>query len=184
MSAVLVKAVGDLRRRRLQSLVLLVIMLLASGTAALALTLFSQNGRAYDSAFQRQQGAHLIVGYDSRHVGPDQLQSTPGLLNAVASGGPWPNAGIRFAHGTSKFGLNLVGRPSPDGPVALLQVVSGRWLQAPGEIVITKSAADFRSISVGDQLLPLSVPDKRPLRVVGEVVDVEEIGRASCRERV
>jgi putative ABC transport system permease protein len=174
MSAVLVKAVGDLRRRRLQSLVLLVIMLLASGTAALALTLFSQNGRAYDSAFQRQQGAHLIVGYDSRHVGPDQLQSTPGLLDAVASGGPWPNAGIRFAHGTSKFGLNLVGRPSPDGPVALLQVVSGRWLQAPGEIVITKSAADFRSISVGDQLLPLSVPDKRPLRVVGEVVDVEE----------
>jgi putative ABC transport system permease protein len=174
MSAILSKAAGELRRRRLQTVVLAVILLLASCTGTMALTLLSESGRAFDDAFASQKGAQLIIGYDARAVTPAQLEPAKAVLKPVATGGPWPNVGIRFVHGTDKFGLNLVGRTDPDGDVAVLRLVSGRWLQGPGEIVITKSLADSKGIALGESVTPTSVPDKTPLRVVGEVVDVEE----------
>ncbi len=174
MSAILSKAAGELRRRRLQTVVLAIILLLASSTGTMALTLLSESGRAFDDAFARQKGAQLIIGYDARAATPDQLQPATAVLKPEAVGGPWPNAGVRFLHGTSKFGLNLVGRSDPGGDVAVLQLAAGRWLQGPGEIVITKSLAESKGISIGEGVIPLSVPDKTPLRVVGEVVDVQE----------
>jgi putative ABC transport system permease protein len=64
MSALWTKAFADLRRRRVQAAVVLLIVMLASGTAALALTLLAQTSNPYDRAFDAQRGAHLQVFYD------------------------------------------------------------------------------------------------------------------------
>ncbi len=59
MIACLVKAIADLRRRRLQGAVTFVIVLLAAGTGTMAVTLLSQTRDPYQAAFNAQNGAHL-----------------------------------------------------------------------------------------------------------------------------
>jgi len=66
MTAILVKAIADLRRRRLQAGVIFVTAFLAVGTGTMALTLLSQTHDPYQTAFDAQKGAHLQVAYDSR----------------------------------------------------------------------------------------------------------------------
>ena len=64
MTAVLVKAMRDLRRRRLQAAVIFVTTLLAVATSTMALMIVSQTSDPYRTAFAAQKGAHLQVFFD------------------------------------------------------------------------------------------------------------------------
>jgi putative ABC transport system permease protein len=176
MTAVVAKLLADLRRRRLQGGVIALIVLLASGTAALALTLRAAAADPYDRAFAEQRGAHLAVVFDGRVVTPDRLVRTPGLLGASAWAGPWPTTGInvRASTGSGRFGLNVQGRAHPGGEVERLRLAVGRWLTGPGQIVLTRSLAEQQGLSPGDRLVDLDVPSRPALEVVGEVIDVDE----------
>jgi len=66
MKAVLRKTLADLRRRRLQSVVVALVVLLASGTATLALTLLFSTSDPYNQAFAQQRGARLDDGLGGR----------------------------------------------------------------------------------------------------------------------
>ena len=68
---------GGVRRRRLQSAVIVVMVALASATITLGLNLLLESRSPYDRAFEAQKGAHLKVFYDARRVTPGQLASTP-----------------------------------------------------------------------------------------------------------
>ena len=61
MTAVLLKAIRDLRRRRLPAIVIFGTTLLAVVTATMTLTLMSQARDPYQAAFDAQKGAHLQV---------------------------------------------------------------------------------------------------------------------------
>jgi putative ABC transport system permease protein len=174
MRAVIAKVAGELRGRRVQTAVVGLVVLLASGTGALALTLQAAAGRSFDSAFAAQRGAHLAVSFDRRVVAVDQLAATPAHLGAAASGGPWPTGGIAIRAGTAKRHLNLQGRADPGGAVERLRLVAGRWVTGPGEIVVTRSLAARHRIGLGDRLVDLNLAARPALRVVGEVVDVDE----------
>lgn len=175
MKAVLRKIVGDLRRRRLQTAVVAVIVLLASGTAALGLNLLAGASDPFQTAFERQHGAHLTVFYLADRVPPAQLPATANLIGASQVGGPWPAISGTFEHGTTKFGnLNLFGRSDPGGPVDDLRLTAGRWVNAPREIVLTRSFAEQQRLSLGDQLTNIGIPAKPVYRVVGEVIDIDE----------
>jgi putative ABC transport system permease protein len=176
MTAVVAKLLADLRRRRLQGGVVTLIVLLASGTAALALTLRTAAASPYDHAFAAQRGAHLAVVFDGRVVTPDRLARTPRLLGVSAWAGPWPTTGInlRASTGSGRFSLNVQGRADPGGNVERLRLAAGRWLTAPGQIVLTRSLAEQRGLSPGDRLVDLDVPTRPALEVVGEVIDVDE----------
>ncbi len=152
------------------------IVLLASGTAALALTLRTAAASPYDHAFAAQRGAHLAVVFDGRVVTPDRLARTPRLLGVSAWAGPWPTTGInlRASTGSGRFSLNVQGRADPGGNVERLRLAAGRWLTAPGQIVLTRSLAEQRGLSPGDRLVDLDVPTRPALEVVGEVIDVDE----------
>jgi putative ABC transport system permease protein len=82
MRAIFVKALADVRRRRLQAVVIFLTTLLAVGTATMTLTLISQTRDPYQAAFEAQKGAHLQVGFDSR-VAPSAIARTPSLIGAL-----------------------------------------------------------------------------------------------------
>jgi putative ABC transport system permease protein len=83
------------------------------------------------------------------------------------------------SQGRSRFQLDLVGRASPQGPAELLRLASGRWVQAPGEIVVTRAFAAANRVHVGDQLVSLHTADKPSLTVVGVAVDISQTALAS-----
>jgi len=175
MSAVMTKVLGDLRRRRLQAAVIALVIFLASGTTTLGLTLLQTASDPWDRAFAAQKGAHLTVHFDRHKVDPEQLAGTPALIGASAAAGPWPMAvQTEYALGTHKYRLNAVGRDSPQDNVEILRLVAGRWVEGPGEIVITRSFADFNHARLGDRLISLGTLEKPALVVVGEAVDVDE----------
>lgn len=174
MKALLTKAFADLKRRKLQTAVVLVIVLLASGTATLALTLLQQTSDPYDRAFEAQHGAHLQVYFDASRVSREQAAATSDLIGATAVGGPYPVSGVHLERGTQKLGTNtqVQGRDQSGGLVAQPRLVVGRWASGPGEIVLTRSFADLYKISLGDVVADVAVASKPALRVVGEAVDM------------
>jgi hypothetical protein len=65
MRAVIVKALADLRRRRLQATVIFLTVLLAMAAGTTAVTLMSQTRDPYQIAFDKQRGAHLQVAFNA-----------------------------------------------------------------------------------------------------------------------
>jgi putative ABC transport system permease protein len=184
MRASFTVAWAEVRRRRLQSAVIVVMVALASATITLGLNLLLESRSPYDRAFEAQNGAHLKVFYDARRVTPGQLASTPETIEAGSHAGPWPDVYLTLLHrqssqGRSRYQLDLVGRDSPDGPAELLRLASGRWVQAPGEIVVTRAFATANRVRLGDHLVSLRTADKPVLRVVGEAVDISQTALAS-----
>jgi putative ABC transport system permease protein len=176
MRALLTKAFADLKRRKLQTAVVFLIVLLASGTATLALTLMQQTSGPYDRAFEAQSGAHLQVYFEASRVSREQVASSGGVIGATATGGPYPIDSIHLERGSEKLETNtqVQGRDQPGGQVSQVQLVSGRWASGPGEIVLTRSFADLYRISVGDVVSDVAVASKPPLRVVGEAVSMDQ----------
>src|SRR5450759_1064798 len=174
MTAVLVKAMRDLRRRRLQAAVIFFTTLLAVGTATMALRLISQPGDPYKAAFEAQKGAHLQVGFDSR-LDPSTLVGTASLIGATAYGGPYRATEIQFQSGSHKYVMPTYGRDNPNGDVEQLRISAGHWPASDNEIALTQSFANLYHISIGDRLKVVSVPQAPVLTVVAEVVDIDEV---------
>jgi putative ABC transport system permease protein len=173
MRAVIVKALADLRRRRLQATVIFLTVLLAMAAGTTAVTLMSQTRDPYQIAFDKQRGAHLQVAFNAT-TDPRLLGNTPALIGASASGGPYPASNIQFRFGDRKFYVDAVGRENPRGAVEVLSITSGRWPLANDEIVLTRSFSELNKISVGDRIKVTSVAQIPTLTVVGEAVDIDE----------
>src|SRR5207247_3672302 len=133
MTAVLLKAMRDLRRRRLQAAVIFVTALLAVATGTMALTLMSQTRDPYQTAFQAQKGAHLQVAFDPK-TDPVAIAVTPPLIDATASGGPYRASEIQFQTSGHKYRVTTIGRDNPGGNVEQLRITAGRWPAADNEI--------------------------------------------------
>ena len=173
MTAIFIKAITDLKRRRLQAAVIFVTTLLAVGTGTMALTLLSQTHDPYQTAFEAQQGAHLQVAFDSR-TDRQAVAATAQLLGATASGGPYPATSLEFQAGSRKFAVDTFGRDDPGGPVEQLRITSGRWPSSNDEIALTRSFSELNNIPIGQKLKVVSVAEEPVLTVVAQVVDIDE----------
>ncbi|HEY8951466.1 MAG TPA: hypothetical protein VIP78_02765, partial [Candidatus Dormibacteraeota bacterium] len=165
MNAVLVKAIRDLRRRRLQAAVIFITTLLAVSTATMALMLISQPSDPYKAAFEAQKGAHLQVGFDSR-LDPGTLIGTASLIGATAYGGPYRATELQFQSGGHKYAMPTYGRDNPGGDVEQLRIAAGHWPAGDNEIALTESFATLNHISIGARLKVVSVPQQPILTVV------------------
>src|SRR5438034_4281563 len=174
MTAVLVKAMRDLRRRRLQAVVIFVTTLLAVATGTMALMIVSQTSDPYRTAFAAQRGAHLQVFFDPR-MDPGSLAGTPSLIGATAYGGPYHATDMQLQSAGHKYMVTTIGRDNPSGDVEQLRITSGHWPSANNEIAITRSFADLNHISIGDRLKVVSVPQQPVLTVAAELVDIDEL---------
>jgi putative ABC transport system permease protein len=171
MSTVLRKTLADVRRRKLQSAIVAVVVFLSCLTATLALTLLVETDAPYDRAFEQTQGAHLYVNFDSSQVTEAQVRATQSLPAISATNGPWRvmPASITIAGGRVRD-IPVAGRDQAGGAVDRITVEAGRWVQRSGEVVLSSQLADETSLGPGDTLPAASDSTLPSLHVVGIAV--------------
>ncbi|MFE5623506.1 FtsX-like permease family protein [Streptomyces virginiae] len=156
------------KRRRLQTFVIGLVVLCSTTTVLLALALLSAASSPFDKAYAEQRGAHTVAAFDTAKVSPEQLAGTARQPGVAAAAGPFgqvlvdiPKDWLWMSGGT----LTVVGRADPAGPVDRIELLEGHWATAPGEIVVNWSVQG----SPGTGLLgtKLEIPGGATLTVVG-----------------
>ncbi|MBV1850589.1 ABC transporter permease [Catellatospora tritici] len=168
MSAVLSAARAAVARRRLQTLIVGVVVLLSAATAVLGVGLLVASHGPFDAAFAEAQGSHVTATVRA-DVSTDQLAATGGAAGVAASAGPFDlvTTGISGMFGPPGAEFVVVGRSAQAGPVDRLTVSSGTWLTGPGQIVLTRRTSGPRT-AIGTEV---TVSGAR-LRVVGIAASV------------
>jgi putative ABC transport system permease protein len=161
MGAVTTKTIADLRRRRLQSFALALVLFLAAATATLALDVLVASHDPFDRAFDAAAGAHLVVEYDPA-VPDDRLAATAHAQGVTAAAGPWPvvHGSLEHPKGGLILGQVFSARPTPASDAAIDRVVidDGRWWAGPGEVVLDADTARILMKSVGSSVTLHTAP--------------------------
>ena len=185
MSAVLTALRAELRRRRLQSLIIALVILLSSGAGTLALSLLVESDAPYDHAFAQANGAHLTIMYDTARVDAARVAGTAHAHGVTAAAGPFLQVSVLLGANprgdTACAGcaplmegvFSVIGRDRPDPAVDRLTMESGRWARAPGEIVLSRRMADAWGLGVGDTVT-VEGGNGASLRVVGVAASVDD----------
>ncbi len=167
MSAVWAASRAGVRRRRVQSASIAVVVALATATLVFGLGLLSASRSLFDDAFAQARGAHATASFDAARVSADRLAATAHAHGVTAAAGPFrtatlPRNGGPMGPGGGDDGLPVVGRDDPGGPVDRLTLTQGRWVRGPGEIVLrARPGGPFK---LGGRLSPLGLPE---LTIVG-----------------
>ncbi|MDX3536161.1 ABC transporter permease [Streptomyces sp. MB09-01] len=168
MSAVWRASRAAVKRRRLQTFVIGLVVLCSTTTVLLALGLLDVATGPFDKAYAAQRGPHTVAAFDTAKVTPEQLAQTARRPGVTAAAGPFGQSVVDVPEGWLWMpggSLTVVGRADPGGPVDRVEVLEGRWATSPGEIVVGWTSDG----SPGPQLLgtTLEVPGSAPLTVVG-----------------
>ncbi|MFJ7158654.1 ABC transporter permease [Streptomyces sp. NPDC101118] len=168
MSAVWRAARAAVGRRRIQTVVIALVVLCATTTVLLALALVGAASAPFEKAFAEQRGAHAVVAFDAARAPADRLAATARRPGVEAAAGPFGQATVDLPEPwmyLASGALTVVGRADPGGPVDRVRVLTGRWVRGPGEIVVNWGVAGTPDRSLlGSRL---TVPGVPPLRVVG-----------------
>ncbi|MFC9429853.1 FtsX-like permease family protein [Streptomyces sp. NPDC056987] len=139
MSAVWRASRGAVRRRRLQTFVIGLVVLCSTVTVLLALAVLDAASAPFDRAFAEQRGAHAVASFDAAKVSDEQLARTAGRPGVAAAAGPFGQAVLQVPDswlGRPSGPLTVVGRAATAGPVDRIRLLTGRWATAPGELVV------------------------------------------------
>ncbi|GGS12593.1 hypothetical protein Snoj_37700 [Streptomyces nojiriensis] len=173
MSAVWRASRAAVRRRRLQTFVIGLVVLCSTTTVLLALALLDAASSPFDRAYAAQRGPHTVATFDTAKASPEQLARTARRPGVEAAAGPFEQrvldvpAGWLWMAGGS---LTVVGRADPGGPVDRIELLEGHWATAPGEIVVGwNSGGSPEPRVLGTRL---EVPGSAPLTVVGVAAGV------------
>ncbi|WP_432853683.1 FtsX-like permease family protein [Amycolatopsis sp. CA-161197] len=166
MSAVWRVARAAVRRRRVQTAVIGVVVAVSTGTIVLALGLLVSASGPFQRAHAEQNGAHLVVAYDTTRVPGERLAATSARPGVEAAAGPFGQVTLDTAKSVAARAgsLTTVGRADPGGAVDRLDVWAGRWATAPGEIVLNFPRGSGDLVPVGSRI---EIPGKPVLTVVG-----------------
>ena len=183
---VLRAASGGVTRRLVQTAVVFVVLGASTAAALLGLTLVTNANELFYNAVAAQRGAHLAVTIDSARVTAAQLAATRRVAGVTQAAGPYPEATITLATGTtpgqssgrgrahgqssggggfSVPGLSVVGRASRGGPLDDLTLNQGRWATRPGEIDL--AIYQPFQVPLGSKVTVTSAPGSPQLTVVG-----------------
>ena len=172
---------SGLTGRRVQAIVIGLVVLVSTAASTLALGLLVDSNAPFDHAFAAQRGAHVAAAVDVTRASAARLAATIRLPGVTAASGPFPqttvSADISFTappggpggpggQGVWSTQLNLVGRTSPGGPVDDLTLTAGRWARQAGEVVWSDSG-NGPPVSVGSHITVHGVPGSPRLTVVG-----------------
>jgi len=175
---------GGLTRRRVQTIVIGLVLLISTGASVLALAIVVDSNAPFDHAFAAQHGADVVATVDPAKATAAQLAATKRLPEVTAAAGPFSevtvNATVKGQPGCNPGPTNpcliggplppitLAGRASPDGSVDDLTLQSGHWATRPGQVVLDGSGSGAQlGIPVGTVLTVSGAPGKPRLTVVG-----------------
>ncbi|WP_344139312.1 ABC transporter permease [Luedemannella flava] len=163
MSAVWAAARAAVTRRRVQTVIIGMVVLFTSATGVLAVGLAAASHGPFDKAFAAAQGAHVAANISAK-VPADQVARTATASGVTAAAGPFDtvNAGVDGPGGVHRSDGLIVGRSEAGGAIDKLSLDEGSWLTGPGQIVMSRRYAGPRG-NVGDTVTVGTVS----LKVVG-----------------
>ena len=167
-------AAGGLARRRVQTIVIGLVLLVSTGACVLALALVADSSTPFDHAFAAQRGAHVIAVLDPARATAAELAATRRLAEVTAAAGPFTEVTVNPKQagpgGAFPWGPMLVaGRAAPGGPVDDLTLQSGHWADGPGQLVLASDPSPGNGVSVplGTRLTMSGAAGKVTLTIVG-----------------
>ncbi|MFI0815830.1 FtsX-like permease family protein [Streptomyces sp. NPDC021098] len=186
MSAVWRASRAAVRRRRLQTSVIGVVVLVSSIALVVALGLLDVVSGPFDRLFGRAHGAHVVATFDAAKVSGEELGRTAERPGVRASAGPFRQAVIEMPEsaaaempGVAPGPLTVVGRAGPGGEVDRLDLFAGHWAAGPGQIVLALPDAPGMSDGPHSPLgTRIHVPGLPPLTVVGLASSVSRTAQA------
>ncbi|WP_027345240.1 ABC transporter permease [Hamadaea tsunoensis] len=142
MTAVLTAARKAVARRRVQTVIVSLVVLLSSITGVLAIGLLVASHGPFDQAFRAANGAHLTATV-SADVAADRLAQTGKATGVTAYAGPFDEVTLPIKAERSPLlgDAVIVGRSEQNGPVDRLALDDGSWLTGPGQIVLSRQYA-------------------------------------------
>ena len=178
---------GGLSGRRVQAMVIGVVLLVSTAASTLALGLLVDSNSPFDQAFAAQHGSEVTATAQATTA---QLAATAHLPGVTAAAGPFPEAtvtatipvtpppGVSGPPGGGVFQtqLTVVGRPSPGGPVDDLTLESGHWPAQPDQIVLNDAHGPGEQI--GTQITVTGVPGSPHLTIVGFAHSITQTAQA------
>ncbi|MFC4591912.1 ABC transporter permease [Sphaerisporangium corydalis] len=176
MSAVWRAARAAVRRRRLQTTVIGIVVGLSSMLIVVGLALVGATFGPFDQAYTQQQGAHLVASFDGGKATGAALADSAHRSGVSAAAGPFGQATVEMtiAPDQPRMVMTVVGRDRPDTAVDKVHVWQGRWVAGPGEIVIdAEPTADPPS-----RLDTVTLGDGRTVKVVGFAYTVSHSAQA------
>ncbi|MGW4645908.1 FtsX-like permease family protein [Kitasatospora sp. NPDC004289] len=155
-------------RRRVQSLVVALAALFAVASSVVAGALLVAVDAPFDRAFARGHGAHLTVQLDPAKADRAQLEAAARAVGVTETAGPYRALGLQLTdpEGRRLPALSTVGRADPGGAVDRLELGSGRWATAPGELVLSRAFAG-PGFPLGTVLRAAQLPGSPEFTVVG-----------------
>jgi len=171
---------GGLARRRVQTAVITLVLLIATTACVLAVALVADSNGPFDRAFAVQRGAHLAVTVDAARTTAAQLAAATRLPQVTAAAGPFAEVAVRASVSGGPrggepipFTETLAGRASPGGPVDDITLQSGHWPRQPGQIVLGSTwPGGPQFIPLGATVTVAGVPGTPTLTVVGFATSV------------
>ena len=160
-------ASGGMRRHKVQTIVITVVLLVATASATLGLALLAATNGPFTHAFGMQRGADVTVTVNTARTTNAELTATDRISGVTALAGPFAQASVLANFQGQPWGqLRLAGRTAPGGPVDDLVLNAGHWLDGPGQIVLNGYNGN-EGIAVGNTLQMAGAPGKPTLTVVG-----------------
>jgi putative ABC transport system permease protein len=164
---------GGLSRRRVQTVVISLVVLISTAASTLALGLLVDSSAPFDHAFAAQRGAQLTAVVNPARATSAQLAASTRLAGVTAAAGPFAEATVTGKISMPGLGgdfltppITLAGRAAAGGPVDDVALDSGRWATHRGEVVISRDFGGPR-LQLGQQITVTSVPGSPRLTVVG-----------------
>ena len=177
---------GGLSGRRVQTLVIGLVVLVSTAASTLALGLLVDSNAPFDHAFAAQRGSEVTATASATTA---QLAATAHLPGVTAAAGPFPEATINAnipvtpppgqgGPGTAIFQtqLTVVGRPSPGGPVDDLTLESGHWPTQPDQVVLNDARGPGEQL--GAQITVAGGPGSPHLTIVGFANSITQTAQA------
>ena len=161
MSAVFRAARGGLGGKKLQAVIIGLVVLVATAASTLALGMLVDAHSPFDHAFASQNGADVAVTVDTSVASAAQITAATKVKGVTAVAGPFVAENVTAqvsmpgTDGTIGNPMNFVGRSSPGGPVDDLTLQQGQWATSDNQVVLSSNAPGQlgSTIIVGKQVL-------------------------------
>jgi putative ABC transport system permease protein len=168
-------AAGGITRRRVQTIVIGLVLLVSTGASVLAVALLVDSSSPFDRAFAAQHGAHVAATVDPARATSAELAATKRLPEVTAAAGPFAEVTVTpkvTAPGGGAVTMpptTLAGRAAAGGPLDDIVLQSGHWAQRPGQLVLSSDPSPGSDVSMplGTRLTVTGVPGKPVLTIVG-----------------
>jgi putative ABC transport system permease protein len=172
---------GGLSGRRVQAMVIGLVVLVSTAASTLALGLLVDSNAPFDHAFAARHGSEVTAASKASSA---QLAATTRLPGVMAAAGPFPETTVTATvpvapppgqsgpSGHAQVQLTAVGRASPGGPVDDLTLTSGHWATQPGQIVLADHWGP--GVGIGTQVTVTGVPGSPRLTVVGFATSITQ----------